>query len=256
MGKTSKKRKRKSWIRRRLELFVTVATLIGVIVAGNWIYQVWKKPTELIGVFDSNFHKTPKETWVSYGQVFRAKSTNVITPTFIAALAQVESNGNPVVRTYWKLNLTSDPSKIFAPASTAVGMFQITRGTFKEAKEFCLRGGRAVRDRKECQSEEYTRVIPAHAVEMIAARLHWYTDKLIRKYNLKRAGLREKQNLATVIHLCGLGKAEQLARSGLHLSRLGRCGDHNALAYVKRVQNVQREFATLAQRSSYLAQGD
>lgn len=259
LAKARRKTNRKSsWVKRKLYALAACAFLAVAIVIGNWFYQVWQKPTELIGVFDKHFEKSPEETWRSYSNVFKAKSTGIMRPEFLAALAQAESSGNPVVRTYWKLNwAAAEPTRIFAPASSAVGLFQITSGTFEETKDYCIRDGRAIYGKDDgCNSESYNRVIPAHSVEMISARLQWHTNRLINKYNLRRAGLHEKQNLATIIHLCGLGRAERLARVGLKLRALKRCGDHNPVAYIKKVQRLQRTFRTIARREALLASRD
>jgi hypothetical protein len=64
----------------------------------------------------------PAETWRQYGALFREYSTHAITPELLAALAQVESDGNPVARTYWRWRLTWHPFAIYEPASSAVGM--------------------------------------------------------------------------------------------------------------------------------------
>ncbi|MCM2281311.1 MAG: transglycosylase SLT domain-containing protein [Bdellovibrionaceae bacterium] len=251
-------KKKKSWFRRRFELAVLIGAVICVALATNWIYQVWRKPSELIGVFDDHFHKGPYETWDSYGSTFAAMSTNIMTPDLLAALAQAESNGNPIVRTYWKFRWTTDLTRLFAPASSAVGMFQITEGTFEEAKDFCVRDGVAVRAQEsaDCRGTVYSRLLPAHAIEMTAARLHWHAENLLRRYRVRRAALRDKQNLATVIHLCGLGKGERFVRTGLQLTRLGRCGDHSAASYVRRVAKLQREFKRFALRDGLLAKGE
>ena len=258
MGDKKSRKKKKSWFRRRIELAMFLTIVGAVVLTANWVYQVWHKPSELIGVFDDHFHKAPTETWRAYGQVFRKKSTDIMTPDLLAALAQAESNGNPVARTYWKFRWTTDVAKVFSPASSAVGMFQITKGTFQEARRFCIRGGRAFRsdERGGCDEDIYSRLIPSHAIEMTSARLHWNTERILRRYGLGRASLRDKQNVATVIHLCGLGKAERLARAKLRLSRIGECGDHNAGSYVRRVGRLQREFQMLAQNDALLARGD
>ena len=61
-----------------------------------------------------------------------------ITPELLAALAQVESSGNPVARTYWRWRFSWNPFELYQPASSAVGMFQITAGTFAEARRYCI----------------------------------------------------------------------------------------------------------------------
>ena len=71
-------------------------------LAVNWIYQVVRKPSELFFPVSGTLNKTPTETWRRYAPLFREYSTNVISPELLAALAQVEASGNPVVRTYWR----------------------------------------------------------------------------------------------------------------------------------------------------------
>lgn len=243
-----------------MELIAFCCLVVGTALLANWVYQVWRKPSEIIGLFEDGFRKGPRETWGTYAPVFRGKSTNIMTPDLLAALAQVESNGNPIARTYWKFRWTTDVTRLFAPASSAAGMFQITQGTFDEAKMFCVRDGRAVRVGvdvdADCGVTMYSRLLPAHAIEMTAARLHWHAENLLRRHRVRSATLRDKQNLATVIHLCGLAKGERFVRSNLRLTRIGRCGDHDPAAYVRRVAKLQREFRRLDRHDEHLAQGD
>ena len=56
----------------------------------------------------------------------------------LAALAQAEGSGNPVARTYWRWSLTTKPFEIYKPASSAVGMYQITDGTYEIARRLCV----------------------------------------------------------------------------------------------------------------------
>ena len=123
------------------------------------------------------FVKTPQETWREYGSLFSRHSTAIITPEFLAALAQVEGSGNPVARTYWRARLTWNPLELYRPASSAVGMFQLTDGTFKQAKRYCVHDHRVVEDgpwhdMKSCWFNSlYTRVLPSHAIALTAAQL-------------------------------------------------------------------------------------
>jgi hypothetical protein len=224
--------------------------LFAALLAVNWVVQVARKPSELVGVLDSNFHKSPIETWRNYAGIFREKSTDVMTPDLLAALAQMESNGNPIVRTYWKWRWTKDWDRLFAPASSAVGMFQITEGTFAEAKKFCVQDRRVLRDPGDgsvCSSIfVYSRLIPEHAIEMTSARLHYYVEKIVGETGrARRASVRDRQALATIIHLCGVGKGERFARAGFQASRIGRCGDHSPAAYLARVRGLQFRFKRL-----------
>lgn len=245
----ARKAKKKSWFRRRVEFAAASLILIVLLIAGNWVYQVWQKPTELIGLFDEHFHKNPTDTWSNYSEIFRDKATEVMTPTLLAALAQAESNGNPVVRTYWKWRWTTDPGRMYGPASGAAGMFQITQATFAEAKEFCVRDGQPRKNQEyemPCGETYYSRLLPSHAIEMTAARLHWQAEKILARFRSRRVSLVDKQNLAIVIHLCGVAKGEQMVRAGMRLSRLGRCGDHSPVVYVRQVRRLERLFRKIS----------
>src|SRR6267142_211412 len=89
---------RARWARRKFAAAPRTARIavIGVgalalFSATNLVYHVARKPTELL-----------------------------------AALAQVESAGNPVARTYWRWRLSWNPLAIYQPASSAVGTYQMT----------------------------------------------------------------------------------------------------------------------------------
>src|SRR5450631_595762 len=78
--------------------------------------------------------------------IFRKHATNVITPDLLAAIAQVEGSGNPVARTYWRWSWSAQPFEVYRPASSAVGMYQITDGNFAEARHYCIRDHTVVED--------------------------------------------------------------------------------------------------------------
>lgn len=75
---------------------------IGGFFGLNWIYQVIRKPGELFAPVSASLSKSPESTWQSYGSLFEKHSTNIISPEFLAALAQLEGSGNPIARTYWR----------------------------------------------------------------------------------------------------------------------------------------------------------
>ena len=160
-----------------VQLTVLAVVFVALFVAVNWSYQVIRKPSELFFPISGQFYKDPAETWRAYGRLFERHSTPVMTPDLLAALAQVEGSGNPIVRTYWRFSLTNEPFEIFRPASSAVGMYQITDGTFAIARRYCVHRHRVVEegpwyDFKSCWLNElYTRTVPSHAVEMTAAYL-------------------------------------------------------------------------------------
>lgn len=220
--------------------------------ASNWIYQVVRKPSELLFPVSEQLFKTPRETWDAYGDVFRENATRVITADLLAALAQVEANGNPIVRTYWRWSPRTDPFEVYRPASSAVGLFQITDGTFEQARKYCIRNHAVVEDGAWDEPDScwfnalYTRTVPSHAVELTSAYLDRQVAHITQRYRNPRLTLRNKHELATVIHLCGAGAGALHARRGYQLAAGRRCGDHDQRGYVRRVSAMQREFVRLA----------
>ncbi len=173
------------------------------------------------------------------------------TAPFLAALAQVEASGNPVARTYWRWSWRPHFFELYRPASSAVGMYQITDGTFAEARHLCVHDHRVVRegpwnDWHACwMNALYSRVIPSHAVELVSAYLTANTEDLLSRYHPGHATVQQRQELATVIHLCGAGAAAGFVRQGLRLGPGQHCGDQDVAAYVARVQGMTRLFSRL-----------
>jgi hypothetical protein len=224
------------------------------LLAANWVYHVVRKPSELFFPVSGALDKSPAETWTTYAPLFRAHSTPVVTPDLLAALAQVEASGNPVARTYWRFALTSEPFEIYRPASSAVGMYQMTDGTFAEARRYCVHDHVVVEQGawnalRSCWFNGlYTRVVPSHAIELAAAYLDHKVVTILARHSEVSATLAQKQRLAALIHLCGAGAAESYVRHGLHLVSGQRCGDHDAAAYLARVHSLQTLFAELTGR--------
>ncbi len=170
-SKRTRQRWRRAWrsLPSVVQWPVALAAFVVVFLAVNWTYQVVRKPSELFFPIDTALHKTPEQTWRAYSSLFQRHATPVITAEFLAALAQVEASGNPVARTYWRWSFTLDPFSIYRPASSAVGMYQITDGTFEEASRFCIHDHEVVADgpwhawRSCWLNSLYTRVIPSHA---------------------------------------------------------------------------------------------
>jgi len=251
-------RLRKRWMRTlaraplAVRIVVIVAAVLLMWVTVNWIYQVIRKPSELFFPISGVLHKTPAETWDTYDSVFKRHATDVITADFLAALAQVEGSGNPIVRTYWRWSFKSDPFEVYRPASSAVGMYQFTDGTFAEARHYCIHDHVVVADGpwsdwKSCWFNSlYTRVIATDAVELAAAYLDNRVAAVLRRQRIVNTTRKQKQDLAAVIHLCGAGAGEVFARRGLRLSSTQKCGDHSVRAYVGRVNAMKAVFAKLA----------
>ena len=235
-----------------LRVPLAAASFVALWFAANAVYQVVGKPSELLFPVGGTLAKTPGETWREYGPTFRENATAVATPAFLAALAQVEGAGNPVARTRWRFQATWNPFEIYRPASSAVGMYQITDGAFREARRYCIHGHAVAEagswhDVHSCWFNGlYTRVVPSHAVEMTAALLDRRVALTLLGQGKRTATLAQKQDLAAVIHLCGAAAGEAYARRGFRLAFGQRCGDQDVRRYLARVDAMKRVFAGLA----------
>jgi hypothetical protein len=253
---------RRAWLARRvltalvaaplaIRVVVGAVVIVSVWLAVNWIYQVVRKPTERFFPVSGVLAKTPSETWRQYEPLFRRHSTAVVTPDLLAALAQVEGEGNPVARTYWRWQFTWNPLAIYEPASSAVGMYQITNPTFREARRYCIHDHVVVEDGPwhdvhSCWFNGlYTRVVPSHAVELTSALLDRDVARTLAQRRIGAPTLAQKQDLAAMIHLCGAGAGDAYARRGFRLTPGQRCGDHDAGQYLARVNALKRRFARM-----------
>ena len=219
--------------------------LLPVLALTNLVYHVIHKPTELFFFVGNAFDKEPPETWRQYAPLFRAYATHTITPELLAALAQTESSGNPVARTYWRWRLSLNPFAIYQPASSAVGLYQMTDPAFAEAARFCIREN-AVTDTGCGFSSLYVRAFPSHAIELASVYLDRNVAGVLDLADDVKASPQQKQDLATFIHLCGAGPATAYARRKFQMIAGERCGDHLVSAYVARVNAMKRQFLRLA----------
>jgi hypothetical protein len=232
------------WFMAALAVLAVLTLWLGI----NWLYQVARKPSELFFPVSGTLYKSPAETWAEYAPIFKKFSTAVMTPDFLAAIAQVEGSGNPVARTYWRWSWSRLPFEIYRPASSAVGMYQITDGNFAEARRFCIHDHLVVADGpwndwRSCWFNAlYSRVFPRHAVELTSAYLDRSVASILERRRSSFASLQRKQTLAALIHLCGAGAGEEFARRGFKLAEGQRCGDHPVRAYLERVAAMQGVF--------------
>jgi hypothetical protein len=217
----------------------------------NWIYQVIRQPGEIFAPISSSLSKSPESTWQSYGPLFEKLSTNILPPEFLAALAQMEGSGNPIARTYWRWQWSWNPFEVYRPASSALGMFQITDGTFAEARKYCIRDHKVVTegpwyDLRSCWFNKlYTRTLPSHSSEMTAAYLHRSVVNLLTASRNASATLAQKERLAAVIHLCGLNRGEIFVARRFKLTPGERCGTHSLGRYLTVVDLMKKRFARL-----------
>ncbi|HKE93539.1 MAG TPA: hypothetical protein VKB34_04470 [Povalibacter sp.] len=236
------------------QVIVGLAVVVTLWLAVNWIYQVVRKPSELFFPVSGTLYKSPTETWRQYAPIFRRHATATISPEFLAALAQVEGSGNPIVRTYWRWSWSRKPFELYRPASSAVGMYQITDGTFAEARQLCIHDHRVVADGpwndwRSCWFNWlYIRTVPSHAVELTSAYLDTRVQMALARAHIDNATVAQKQDLAAVIHLCGAGAGASYAARHLRLTPGQRCGDHEARFYVARVNAMKNVFARMAKK--------
>ena len=240
------------WARRKfarlprvIRITASVAILLAAFALTNLVYHVIRKPTELFVFVGNALDKEPAETWRQYGPLFRAYSTNTITPELLAALVQVESSGNPLDRTYWRWRWSLNPFAIYQPASSAVGLTQMTDGAYAEAAPFCIRD-HAVSDTGCGFASLYIRAIPSHAIELASIYLDRNVADVLARAPDAKPSSQQKQDLAAFIHLCGAGPATAFARRKFQMVADERCGDHLVASYVARVNAMKRQFARLA----------
>jgi hypothetical protein len=241
-------RKRARWvwcklnaIPKTVRIIVIAATILAVFSGMNLVYQVLRKPTEVFAPVGGAFNKTPVETWRQYAPLFREYSTASISPELLAALAQVEAAGNPVASTYWRWRLTWNPFAIYQPASSSVGMYQMTDAAFAEARHYCIRGHIAVEDGCSLIGLD-SRLLPSRAVELTAVFLDRKVTAILARPLKAAASAQRKRELAAIIHLCGAGPAKGFARRGFRPITGERCGDQEVATYLAQINAMTREF--------------
>jgi len=228
-----------------MRIFVIAATILAVFSATNFAYHVVRQPTELFFPVSGAFNKKPAQTWQQYAPLFREYSTAAITPELLAALAQVESAGNPLASTYWRWGLTWNPFTVYEPASSAVGMYQMTDAALAEARRYCIYHHTVVEE--GCPLEGlYTRVVPSHAIVLTAVFLDRNVTAILSHQRSPAASPQKKQEVAAIIHLCGPASAKAFVRHGFYLTDRERCGDHDVATYLAQVNMLKQEFLRLA----------
>jgi hypothetical protein len=245
-------RKRAHWVLYKLKavpraiLVLVIATaVLGVFSATNLVYQVLRKPTEVFSPVSGEFNKTPFETWRQYAPLFREYSTASISPELLATLAQIEGAGNPVATTYWRWRLTWNPFAVYQPASSSVGMYQMTDAAFAEARHYCIRNHAVVEDGCSLNGLD-SRLVPGRAIELTAVFLDRKITAILAHRPKTTASAQQKQELAAIIHLCGAGPAKAFAGRSFHLIFGERCGDHDVAAYLSQINAMKQKFLRLA----------
>jgi hypothetical protein len=136
-------------------------------------------------------------------------------------------------------------------------MFQITDGTFAEARKFCIRDHQVATngpwyDLRSCWFNSfYTRTLPSHSSEMTAAYLHRSVLDTLAAQHIPKVNLVQQQRLAAVIHLCGLKRGETFVTQGFRATAGERCGDHSLQRYLIKVDLMKKRFARLRDTDLY-----
>ncbi len=229
--------------------FLSGVIFFGILLFGfNFVFQIYKNPAALMGIHSWGQSKTLTQTWRTYKSEFQENATEIITPKYLAALAQVESSGNPLVTQKWKINWNRGFKGLYAPASSSAGLFQFTTPTFEWAKQFCVHDGKVYKEGPwhEFQSCWFnnlqTRFFPSSAIEVASGYLDTSVRKLIRN---KRVSLKNKKRLASIVHLCGLKKGKRFVRNGFHLQSMRHCGSHSVYRYVRNVEKNERKLRSI-----------
>jgi len=248
------RRRKRQWPRkawrglRQLPAWGWVLVGLAALAALDVAWQLARKPTEILGIVAPTARKSPEATWSAYGDTFDAHATALVDPAFLAALAQVESEGNPLARTYWTWRWSWNPLDLYGPASSAVGLMQITDGTYQQARRLCVHDHAVARegpwhDPDTCWLNGlYFRALPGHAVEMTSAWLTESVERVLREQRLTKATADQKRQLAAVVHLCGRERAVAHARRGFRAAKGERCGAHDLAGYLAKVSRLRQAF--------------
>ncbi len=197
----------------------------------NFLVQLYRKPSETLSFFAFLHYKSPSETWSSYGSHFVASEKFGLEAELMAALAQKESSGSPWASPSWQFNFRPrNAFDLYRPASSAVGLFQFTRGTYQDVQKLCKN-----RDCPDLGWTLPTRLAPGESIEKAAQNLH----RELRRLDAR--GGASWTRLAPVVHLCGAAIAAKVHKQGL--KSVTRCGSHNLSAYLRDVEKLRRQFA-------------
>ena len=148
-----------------VQIVVGTVLLVSVWAPVNWLVQVVRKPAEVFAVSGS-LAKVPAQTWRQYGPLFHEHSHAGRHPRVPGRTGPSREHRRPGSTDLLAVALTWNPLELYRPASSAVGMFQITDGTFAEARRYCIHDHAVVEDGPwhdlhSCWFNGlYTRVVP------------------------------------------------------------------------------------------------
>ena len=239
---------------RRMPPWGRALVAVAALAAAGVGWQLARKPTEVLAVVVPSAPRTPARTWEDYRSLFEANATAVVRPELLAALAQAESGGDPLASPPWTLRWSANPLDLYGPASSAVGLLQMTDGNLQDASHLCVLDHEVAhagewRGLRPCWATGLrARIIPAHSIEMTAAWLDESVRQIVAAQRIRKLTPERQRRLAAVVHLCGKARAAEYARRGFWFAPGERCGEHDVAQYVARVDSLARTFAGMAQR--------
>ena len=221
----------------KFNFLITVA-ILGFVI--NFVVQIYRKPSELISYWYSGQASGIEETWNRFGDDFISYSTPYVFPEVLASLAQIESGGRVWASPLGQVKIKTNLDRIYAPASSAIGLMQLTDGHFEQARKYCIVKGELKRG---CTMNWiYSRLWPSHSIELAASYLHMSIAKL-RKWYRRQFKKTDLIKLSSVIHLCGPEKAAIFVEDQLEFRRFKQCGDHRVDRYVNKVLSFSKKFS-------------
>lgn len=241
-----KTKKRKSKVKQNTKLKKTKYSLLCILLLcfSFSCFHLYKHPSLVFYPVSGFFYKSSYETWDKYQNEFYYYGSKKVEPEFLGALAQTESMGNPFALTYWQSGWSLNPLNWYRPASTATGILQITDGTWRDMKKYCLGTGGVQSASKlgACPGNIFRfRIFPSHAIHLVSAWFHKKSEDL-------NVGKQLRRKYLSVLHLCGFRKAKELKSKSFNLKRIGNCGSHSPSRYFSRVERAYNYMKKLSQK--------
>jgi hypothetical protein len=135
----------------------------------------------------------------------------------------------------------ADQEQCHQPASSSVGMYQMTDAAFAEAQPYCIRDHIVVENGCSLIGLD-SRVPPSRAIELTAVFLDRNVTAILTRPLKAAASTQQKRELGAIIHLCGASSAKAFARRGFHPIAGERCGDQEVATYLAQINVMTREF--------------
>jgi len=112
-----------------VQLGIAAFAAVALFFAVNWLYQVVRKPAELFFPVSGALNKAPAETWRQVRADFPRAFDGAHHCGAAGRASPSRGRGQPGGAHLLALRLTREPFDVYKPASSAVGMYQITDGT-------------------------------------------------------------------------------------------------------------------------------